>query len=86
MAPDQSKLSLLLTGYPTQLQTFLGFLGYYRSFIQNFSAIAQPLYQLLGGRTGNEKTLPQWRTHDCQKAFELLISKLNYEATYPSLP
>ena len=52
-------------------------MGYYRSFIQNFSALAQPLYQLLGGRTGNKKTNPQWRwTYDCRKAFELLISKL----------
>ena len=83
VAPDPSKVKSVtdwLSNPPSstsELQTFLGFVGYYRSFIQNFSAIAQPLYQLLGGRTGNKKTLPQWRwTYDCQKAFELLISKL----------
>ena len=52
-------------------------MGYYRLFVQNFTAIAQPLYQLLGGRAGNTKTIPQWKwTHDCQRAFEILISKL----------
>lgn len=83
VAPDPSKVRSVtdwLSNPPSstsELQTFLGFVGYYRSFIRNFSAIAQPLYQLLGGRTGNKKTLPQWRwTYDCQKTFELLISKL----------
>ena len=62
VAPDPSKVKSVtdwLSNPPSstsELQTFLGFVGYYRSFIQNFSAIAQPLYQLLGGRTGNKKT------------------------------
>ena len=44
-----------------------------RSCRTDFSAIAQ----LLDDRTGNKKILPQWRwTYDCQKAFELLISKV----------
>ena len=83
MARDPSKVKPVtdwLSNSPSttsELKTFLGFVGYYHSIVQNFSAIAQPLYQLLGGRTGNKKTLPQWQwTYDCQKAFELLISKL----------
>lgn len=34
-----------------QLQTFLGFAGYYRSFDKNFAKIAELLYHLAGSRS-----------------------------------
>lgn len=60
-----------------QLQTFLGFAGYYRSFVKNFAKIADPLYRLVGGRPpkGHE-TLPFLWTECCQEAFECLINCL----------
>lgn len=38
------------------LRHVLGFLSYYRSFIQNFSRIAQPLYDLLKGKSSGRST------------------------------
>ena len=32
-----------------QLQSILGFVGYYSRFIQNFSKVSRPLYELLKG-------------------------------------
>ena len=60
-----------------QLQTLLGFAGYYRSFVKNFAKIAEPLYHLVGGRPprGRKKPPFLW-TERCQEAFECLISCL----------
>ena len=38
-----------------QLQSFLGFVGYYRRFIKDFSKISRPLYDLFKGRGGGKK-------------------------------
>ena len=38
-----------------QLQSFLGFVGYYRRFIKNFSKVSRPLYELLKGSGCNKK-------------------------------
>ena len=70
-----------------QVREFLGFAGYYRRFVKNFSQIAKPLNELLGGtpkkKTGkrgrgkeSKITTPKasewkWGT-DQQKAFETL--------------
>lgn len=35
---------------PDQVRSFLGFVGYYRKFIQNFSKIARPLIDVIGYR------------------------------------
>ena len=43
------------------LRRLLGFLGYYRSYIQDFSRIARPLYQLLQGRAGASQVQPARR-------------------------
>ena len=63
-----------------ELQTFLGFAGYYRSFVKNFSKIAEPLRRLLvSGPDKKRKQHPRpsftW-TNECQRAFETLISRL----------
>ena len=60
-----------------QLQTFLGFAGCYRSFVENFGKIAEPLYRLVGGRPPKRrKTPPFLWTECCQEAFEHLINCL----------
>ena len=38
-----------------QVQSFLGFVGYYRRFIQGFSKISRPLYDLFKGSNCNKK-------------------------------
>ena len=64
-----------------QLQSFLGFVGYYRRFIKDFSKIGRPLYDLFKGsgcgkRKGKNKQQPvpfHWsEVH--QAAFDKLVS------------
>lgn len=65
-----------------EVQSFLGFVGFYRRFIEGFSKIAKPLHQLLQG-TGSKKkhqkgtgsTPFSWKVEH-QQAFEQLISCL----------
>ena len=60
-----------------QHQTFLGFAGYYRSFVKNFVKIAETLYHLVGGRPPRGRKTPRFLwTERCQEAFECLISCL----------
>ena len=63
-----------------ELQSFLGFVGYYRKFIKNFSKIARPLHQLtngsmhkVGGKLRRKPTKFYWESHH-QAAFEELIN------------
>ena len=37
------------------VQEFLGFVNFYRHFIQDFSKIARPLHELTGSNPGNGK-------------------------------
>jgi hypothetical protein len=54
-----------------EVRSFLGYAGYYRRFIENFSKIALPLFKLLG------KDIEfQWTTN-CQNAFQKLKDKLS---------
>ena len=87
VGPDPDKLTALrewLEHPPTsvkELQTFLGFAGYYRSFVEGFTAIAAPLHHLIGQpktKEGKHKPQPtfQW-TDACQNAFGTLINKLS---------
>jgi len=48
----------------------LGYVGYYRRFIENFSKIALPLFKLLAEHIEFQLTT------DCQNAFEKLKKKL----------
>jgi hypothetical protein len=54
----------------TDIQSFLGLVGYYRRFIENFSKIAKPMTNLLKKTNGFE-----W-TPECEKSFQTLKTKL----------
>ena len=74
IAPEPSKLDAVKVIAPPrsvkEIRMFLGFVGYYRRFINNFSAIAQPLNALL------RKTVEwTWGTEQ-QDAFEALREAL----------
>jgi hypothetical protein len=74
IAPDPAKIDAVQKIQPpkntTKLRSFLGLAGYYRQFIRNFSAIAQPLNKLL------HKDEPYHWGSKQQQAFELLKEKL----------
>jgi hypothetical protein len=52
-----------------ELQSFLGFINFYRRFIKDFTKIAQPLHQLMG------KVPWEW-TLDCKNAFHQLLKQV----------
>ena len=63
-----------------EVRQFLGFTGYYRRFVEGYSKIAAPLFQLTegGGRRRKPRQHPpsfQW-TDECEQAFDRLKSKL----------
>ena len=67
-----------------QLQSFLGFVGYYRRFMKDFSKTSRPLYDLFKGTGCNKKkrkgrsvsTPPLFQWTDAQQAaFDNLIAK-----------
>ena len=74
VATDPEKLKVVQE-YPSpknvkDVRAFLGFVGYYRRYIKDFSKIAQPLTAL------TRKDIPfQW-TKECSEAFEQLKQKL----------
>ena len=74
IAPDPAKIEAVQKIQPpkstTKLRSFLGLAGYYRQFIRNFSAIAQPLNKLL------HKNEPYYWGSKQQQAFEKLKEKL----------
>lgn len=65
---------------PDQVRSFLGFVGYYRKFIQNFSKIARPLIDVMAtGKTlrGKQQQSTKWKWGKEQTAaFEALKNKL----------
>ena len=48
---DPAKIKVILhfptPKTPTQVRSFIGCVGYYRCFIENFAKVAHPLFQLL---------------------------------------
>lgn len=64
---------------------FLGFAGYYRRYVQNYSTIAAPLYRLTsgdprkkrrGGKSSANPDPPFLWTSECEEAFQSLKVKL----------
>eukprot|EP00253_Pinus_taeda_P008492 PITA_08492 len=72
---DPAKIEVLNNLMPPttqkEVRSFLGYAGYYRRFIENFSKIAQPLFKLLA-----RDIEFQWTT-SCQNAFQILKDKLS---------
>ncbi|KAL7862813.1 hypothetical protein SRHO_G00117970 [Serrasalmus rhombeus] len=80
--PDPAKISAVKDWATPktvrQVRSFLGFVGYYRRFIKDFSKIAKPLNGLLGGTgrcKGRGSSSIKW-TPDCEEAFSQLKQKL----------
>ncbi|KAI5320979.1 hypothetical protein L3X38_040687 [Prunus dulcis] len=71
---DKSKIDLIanlpIPKTVKEIRSFLGHAGFYRIFIQNFSAIARPLNNLL-----EQDAKFDWN-YACQEAFEKLIKML----------
>ena len=83
--PDEDKISKVKEWpRPTtseEVRKFLGFVGYYRKFIQNFSKIARPLTDLIptvSKTKTRKKTLrPVWKWEkEQEESFQTLKSKL----------
>ena len=56
----------------TEVQSLLGFMGYYQWFIPKFAQVAQPLHELtLGENAGKKKAAIRWNDR-CQQAFDKL--------------
>ena len=54
----------------TEVQSFLGFMGYYHKFIPKFVQVTQPLHELTSGENaGKKKAAIQWNSK-CQQAFD----------------
>lgn len=82
VAPDPEKVIAVQNwDTPTtvrQVRSFLGFVGYYRQFIKDFSKIAKPLNELLRGtgRSRGRHSHPiQW-TEESETAFKQLKQNL----------
>eukprot|EP00253_Pinus_taeda_P004662 PITA_04662 len=71
---DRSKVEVIsklpIPNCQRDVRSFLGFTGYYRRFIENFTKIASPLFKLL-----TKDCEFKW-DHDCQKAFETLKTRI----------
>jgi len=90
VAPDQSKIRAIQR-FPApvnvkSLQSFLGLANYYRKFVEGYSSICAPLFELLRGKGGNKKRSTstkvasepvswKWESRH-QQAFDLIKSKL----------
>eukprot|EP00253_Pinus_taeda_P015124 PITA_15124 len=71
---DKSKVEVIfklsIPNCQNDVRSFLGFTGYYRRFIENFTKIASPLFKLL-----TKDCEFNWN-FDCQLAFETLKTKI----------
>jgi len=77
VSPQHCKVEALVKMPPPknkkEVRRFLGMVGYYRKFCENFATVALPLTDLLG-----EKKRFIW-TEECQRAFENLKAMLMCE-------
>ncbi|KAI5607937.1 hypothetical protein C0J50_12359, partial [Silurus asotus] len=79
VAPDPEKIDAI-TQWPMPtnlktLQSFVGFCGYYRRFIANYSAIVRPLTELTKGYAPTQKA--RW-DQSCTDAFQQIIHCLSH--------
>ena len=76
VATDEGKINAIRNWpIPTnfmEVQSFLGFTGYYHQFVPKFMQVAQPLHKLTSGEyAGKKKANIQWKNR-CQEAFDVL--------------
>lgn len=73
VATDPAKTAVVeqweVPGTVHQLRSFLGFVGYYRRFVKDFSKIAAPLNRLLQGSKAMSKNTPVVWSPECEQAF-----------------
>ena len=74
IATDEGKIEVIKKWpVPTnvmEVQSFLGFMGYYWWFIPTFAQVAQPLHELTSGENvGKKKAAIRWNVR-CQQAFD----------------
>ncbi|XP_063794647.1 uncharacterized protein LOC134949877, partial [Pseudophryne corroboree] len=80
--PDPEKIRVI-QDWPVpktvrDVRSYLGFVGYYRRFIEQFAAVAAPLHELLRGQSGHERrgsSLVCWGEEQ-QRAFHRLKTSL----------
>lgn len=82
VSPDPDKVSAVKEWTPPrtvrQVRAFLGFVGYYRRFVKDFSKIAKPLNELLKGTSrprGRGSPPVEWSS-ECEAAFQQLKQEL----------
>ena len=56
----------------TDIQSFLGFTGYFQWFIPKFAQVAWPLHELTSGDNAGKKKAAIWLDNRCQQAFDYL--------------
>ena len=56
----------------TEVQSFLGFVGYYHQFILKFTQVAQPMHELMSGENAGRKKAMVTRDDRCQQVFDEL--------------
>lgn len=82
VAPDPDKVASVQDWVAPktvrQVRSFLGFVGYYRRFIEGFACLARPLHALLVGTSnkGKRHSGPVNWTPACEQAFKVLKHKL----------
>ena len=87
VATDEGKIEAI-KNWPTltnvmEVQSFLGFMGYYHRFIPKFAQVAWPLNELTSGENlGKKKAAIKWDSR-CQQAFDDL-KKLCTTAPIPA--